>query len=189
MQAWRDKNPGRSSEIARQCYARNKDRKAQEARERRANNPEHYRRLAREWRNRNKDRLNARARERRRIDPIRAGEAAKARSKKPENRIVNAIRDSVRRMANAGAIKSRASVKYLGCSIVAAKAHIEALWKPGMSWENYGAKGWHIDHVRPLDSFDLLQPGQMEIAASWRNLQPLWWHENLTKSNRFEMAS
>ena len=35
------------------------------------------------------------------------------------------------------------------------KLHLEKQFTNGMSWENYGKGGWHIDHIKPCASFDL----------------------------------
>jgi len=63
-------------------------------------------------------------------------------------------------------------------------AHIEPMFKAGMSWENYGK--WHIDHIRPLSSFDLLDEEQRKLANSLHNLQPLWASKNLKKSDKWD---
>lgn len=70
-------------------------------------------------------------------------------------------------------------------NVEALKKHLEGKFKPGMNWENYGFRGWHIDHIKPLSKFDLTDPKQLEKAFHYTNLQPLWWHENLSKGNRF----
>jgi hypothetical protein len=51
-----------------------------------------------------------------------------------------------------------------------------------MSWGNYGQ--WHIDHIIPLSSFNLLEEQQFKIACHYTNLQPLWAKENLSKGNK-----
>jgi len=50
-----------------------------------------------------------------------------------------------------------------------------------MSWDNYGYRGWHIDHIRPCASFDLTDPEQQRECFHYTNLQPLWWQDNLRK--------
>jgi hypothetical protein len=51
-----------------------------------------------------------------------------------------------------------------------------------MSWENYGLYGWHIDHILPCSSFDLLKPEEQRKCFHWSNMQPLWARDNLRKS-------
>lgn len=69
--------------------------------------------------------------------------------------------------------------------MAAFKVYLESLFQPGMVWENYGNDGWHIDHVRPLSSFDLLDPVQFSQACHYTNLQPLWAKDNLSKGNKW----
>ena len=51
-----------------------------------------------------------------------------------------------------------------------------------MTWKNHGIRGWHIDHVTPLDSAKT--PEQLEKLCHYTNLQPLWFEENIKKSNK-----
>ncbi len=76
--------------------------------------------------------------------------------------------------------KASRSIKLLGCTIKEYKAYIETLFKPGMAWENHG-KVWHIDHIKPISSFNLLIPEEQFIAFNYRNTQPLFVTENLSK--------
>jgi hypothetical protein len=68
--------------------------------------------------------------------------------------------------------------------------HIEKQFKTGMSWENYGFRGWHIDHIIPISSFDITSYDCIEFKKCWslNNLQPLWWYENLSKGNRIVVS-
>lgn len=50
-----------------------------------------------------------------------------------------------------------------------------------MSWDNYGYRGWHIDHIKPCASFDLTDPNQREQCFHFSNLQPMWAKDNLSK--------
>lgn len=82
--------------------------------------------------------------------------------------------------------KASGLTELLGCSPQELKRHIEKQWKAGMSWENYGRKGWHIDHIKPCAAFKLTDPAQQILCFHFSNLQPLWWIENLTKAARFD---
>lgn len=63
---------------------------------------------------------------------------------------------------------------------------IEAAFKPGMSWENYGE--WHIDHVKPCVEFDQLDPVQFAECWALTNLAPLWASENCKKGSAYVPA-
>lgn len=79
--------------------------------------------------------------------------------------------------------KNGSAITLLGCSVDAAIAHLESMFSDGMSWANYGE--WHIDHIRPLASFDLTDPKQLSTACHYKNLQPLWGSENQSKGARW----
>jgi len=53
--------------------------------------------------------------------------------------------------------------RYLGCSESELLQHLERQFEPGMTWENW-PRVWHLDHVRPLASFDLVDPEQRAQA-------------------------
>lgn len=66
-------------------------------------------------------------------------------------------------------------------------AYLEAKFTDGMSWKNYGK--WHIDHIKPLASFDLTDPEQVKAACHFTNLQPLWASDNISKGAKTEPPS
>lgn len=69
----------------------------------------------------------------------------------------------------------------LGCTPEQLKLHLEQQFQPGMTWENHGVHGWHVDHKKPLASFDLTDPAQFDQACHYTNLQPLWATDNIRK--------
>lgn len=75
-------------------------------------------------------------------------------------------------------------IRDLGCSIDELKIHLESKFQSGMTWDNYGFYGWHIDHIKPLDSFDLTKREQFLEACHYTNLQPLWAKDNWSKRNK-----
>jgi hypothetical protein len=85
-----------------------------------------------------------------------------------------------------GKIKVGSAVRDLGCSIEFLKRYLESKFQIGMTWGNYGFKGWHIDHVVPLDSFVLTDTDQFMKACHYTNLQPLWWNENMSKGAKLD---
>lgn len=80
-------------------------------------------------------------------------------------------------------VKAGSSVTDLGCSIDEFKTYLESKFQSGMTWENWSKTGWHIDHIKPLASFDLTNPEQFRQAAHFTNLQPLWAKDNLRKGS------
>lgn len=78
--------------------------------------------------------------------------------------------------------KVGSAVRDLGCSIPELKIYLESKFQDGMSWENWGVHGWHIDHIIPLDSFNLQNREEFLKACHYTNLQPLWANENIIKS-------
>ena len=78
------------------------------------------------------------------------------------------------------------TLELIGCDRETFMSHIEKQFTDGMTWENYGLKGWHIDHILPLSSFDLTIEDEIKKACHYTNLQPLWWEDNLKKGNKFE---
>jgi hypothetical protein len=80
-----------------------------------------------------------------------------------------------------GRVRSGSAVRDLGCTPNQLMVHLEKQFKPGMTWENYGFRGWHIDHIKPLASFDLMDLEQLRRAVHYTNLQPLWAVENQRK--------
>jgi hypothetical protein len=65
------------------------------------------------------------------------------------------------------------------------RAHLEARFVANMSWAEMSL--WHIDHIRPLASFNITGPDCPEFKAAWAlsNLQPLWAADNLKKGARW----
>jgi hypothetical protein len=82
--------------------------------------------------------------------------------------------------------KSLSSAKLLGCSIAEVRAHLESQFTDGMTWENHGLHGWHIDHIRPCNSFDLTLDEEQRKCFHYSNLQPLWAEDNLRKSDKWQ---
>ena len=80
--------------------------------------------------------------------------------------------------------KTESALKLVGCDLEFLKQYLENQFKKGMSWNNWSMHGWHIDHIIPLDAFDLTILEEQKKAFHYTNLQPLWAIENLQKGNR-----
>lgn len=78
--------------------------------------------------------------------------------------------------------KSGSAIKDLGCTVDFLKKHIELQFQDGMSWDNYSE--WHIDHIKPISTFDLTDRVELLKSCNYTNLQPLWKKDNLSKGNK-----
>jgi len=119
----------------------------------------------REWRQRNRDKFNAWSR---------------AYIKKNKHRFAwrQMLADTHRRI---GTKKEDRTVEELGYSAEILKLHMENLFQEGMSWDNHGE--WHIDHIKPVSSFD--KNTKPSIINALSNLQPLWAKDNLSKGTKY----
>jgi hypothetical protein len=167
-----------------------------------------------EYNKKNRERLNEKSRENRANDPT-IGEKQRAKHKErmendPEyaekireknresqrrwkeninNRVIHNLRTRLTEYASGKRTDYRNKYTsktrdFLGCSIEEFRKHLEENWKKGMSWENYGE--WHVDHIRPVKSFDMTDEAQQRECFHWTNLQPLWAMDNFRKSSKWD---
>lgn len=188
---WRVKHPEKSREIARLA-----------ARRARLANPEAVRARERRGREGRRDQINAAHREWRRKNKAEWRRKRKAREAKnkermrewarqyqrrrlatnPQYKMAHALRTRLGKVLRlARAEKMASAVRDMGCTLAELQSHIESLWLPGMSWDNYGVHGWHIDHKTPLASVDLNDREQVLKVIHYTNLQPMWAEDNLSK--------
>lgn len=160
------------------------------SRRRREENPEYYRKAWNQWEQNNPDK--ARATRTKASRTYKTRHIAKIRSYNNEYTIRRRKTDILfklafdlrcrLRLALKNGQKRGSAVKDLGCTVAELKAHLESHFLPGMTWENHGK--WHIDHKKPLASFDLTDRQQFFEACHYTNLQPLWAEDNFRKGAR-----
>jgi len=139
------------------------------------------------WNMNNRNRLNTRQRLRRSSNPEAVRKYTRDYKRKSRLDINKRLADYLRnRLYSAvkGNSKNVGLSGYLGCSVSELIQHLESKWQLEMSWENYGRFGWHIDHIVPLDFFDLNTEDGIKKACHYSNLQPMWWLDNLKKGNK-----
>lgn len=93
--------------------------------------------------------------------------------KDPQFRVLVTLRNRINKILRGGS-KGGSAVRDLGCSIPEAMKYWEDLptWSPDWTWKDHGKK-FHMDHIKPLGSFDLSDREQFLQAAHYTNLQPL----------------
>ena len=77
--------------------------------------------------------------------------------------------------------KSNSSKELLGCEIDNYIKWIEFTMKENMTWENHGTY-WHIDHIIPINNYDIENPEEAKKAFNWKNTWALEAKVNLSKS-------
>ena len=101
--------------------------------------------------------------------------------RKIENKIIVNLRIRIYKVLK-GISKSESTMKLLGCNVEQLKNYLQTKFQLGMSWSNYGK--WHIDHIKPCASFDLSKPKEQKKCFYYKNLQPLWAFDNLSKNDK-----
>ena len=84
--------------------------------------------------------------------------------------------------------KGASAVRDLGCTLTFFLSHIETQFEEGMTWSNWGrgVGKWSLDHIVPLAAFDLTSREDVLRACHYTNIQPMWWEENIVKSDRLD---
>jgi hypothetical protein len=177
--AFRGANKEKKSAQDRAYYLKNKERLKEKARKYHEDNRDQRKVVSRAYYQNNKAKC----------QDVVAKRRAVRMASDPAYRISVRTRCSVNRAIKYGWKKSKRAEELLGCTWEHARKHLEAQFKPGMTWENHSIHGWHIDHIRPLCSFDLTKDDQCMAAFHYTNLQPLWAHENHVKGGRFAQAA
>ena len=87
--------------------------------------------------------------------------------------------------------KGKSTWDFLPYTVDELISHLESLFTKGMTWDNYGRFGWHIDHKKPESLFNYKNVEDEEFQKCWalKNLQPLWWFDNLSKGNKYYLVN
>lgn len=78
--------------------------------------------------------------------------------------------------------KNNTTLNIIGCLPTELKEYLEQKFCNGMSWDNHGKDGWHIDHIIPLSSAKTEE--ELYKLCHYTNLQPLWAKDNLSKGSK-----
>ena len=84
-----------------------------------------------------------------------------------------------------GKSKSQTTRQLIGIDFETFSKWIEYQLEEGMTMKNYGS-AWHLDHVLPISSFNLLDEEELQKAMNWINIRPLLALKNIKKSNKID---
>jgi hypothetical protein len=174
---WRSKNQAKIKTGMKEWRLLNREYLLAKKKEDYKQNKEHYRDLMKKWYRANK--LYVRTR-------MRAYQTRRCKTDL-QYKLSRSLRTRMN-LALRRKVKPGSTIKALGVPISDLIKYLETKFLPGMTWSNHGLKGWHIDHIKPLSSFDLTDPNQFKKAAHYTNLQPLWACDNIAKGSRSAAA-
>lgn len=166
---WYRNNAESQRELARQRYKNNIEKEKARRIKYRETHLEYFKEYNKKWRENN---------------PKYSGTWTKnRRDKDPKFRLSKNISREIRKAIDINK-NGRRWEDLLGYTLCDLVAHLEKQFKDDMSWGNYGK--WHMDHVKPIDSFDFTSYNDPQFKECWSlaNLQPLWAEENMKKSNK-----
>lgn len=166
---WQSKNKDKVKEYKSKWKSNNPDVVCRHAREFYHRNLESIKIRKKKYITENKDKINAYAKKRREAIDV-----------KLNTYIGNGVRQSMQ-----GKKQGTKWLSIVGYSVKDLRLHLESLFADGMSWDNYGE--WHIDHIRPITSFDFSGDPFATAKECWKleNLQPLWAIENIKKGAKW----
>jgi len=175
---WREENHERALQKSQEWKIENIERNRQNARRWREDNPERKRDTNKQWTKKN-------------IEKVRlyANIYARERRKEKGVRVAEGMRTAVY-LSLKGEKDGRSWEKLVGYTCSELMQHLENKFTKGMSWDNYGRNGWHIDHIKPISSFNIRGKGCLDFKKCWdiENLQPLWERHNIQKGNKLDWS-
>lgn len=141
---------------------------------------------------RNKEAINKRQREwyqennREKFLQLRRRNERKKRLNNPKKVISDRMSARIRGYLSKGVKNNRSWVELVGYTPEELMKHLENKFVDGMGWHN--RCDWHIDHIRPISSFEFSSPEDKGFKECWAldNLQPLWADENIKKRNNWD---
>lgn len=172
-------NRDRIAEQRRAKYAENIEAEREEQRARRLKDPERIRERGRKYRQENIERIRAQERV--------TGLAKFYRRYKSDVAYTLKVRTSALvRASLKGSGKSRKTEELLGYTVAQLRSHLESRFTDSMTWDRFMSGEIHIDHIRPVSSFNITSEDCEDFKKCWSldNLQPLWAFDNLSKGAR-----
>jgi hypothetical protein len=112
---------------------------------------------------------------------------SKKKEKNETDKILSSIRRAVYKQLKKGKGGKR-TFGLLGYTPKQLKEYLETKFQEGMSWDNYGKNGWHLDHIVPRSVFNIKTASDIDFKKCWalENLQPLWAKDNLSKGRKLQ---
>ena len=187
IKKYNEENSEKMKKVRRDWHNNNPERTKENRKKYTENYPEKLKDSWGKYREKNKEKMRLKQKEYSKKNRIKLNEyAVNRRKNNPILKISHNIRGRIRDFLKYQNItKKNKTFEIIGCNPEELKNYLESQFKEGMSWENYGYYGWHIDHIIPLNSAKT--ENEIYKLCHFSNLQPLWWNENLSKSNKITL--
>ncbi len=176
---YRIANQSKIKEVQKEYYETNKSTLLEINKQYRLENSEKINEQRKEYRNR--EEVKQHIKEMQKLNLPKRKEAIKQKRKTDVNfQISEILRSKIHKM-----IKGQKTTyqEIVGCDIDFLKKWLEYRFDEKMAWNNLG-KYWQIDHILPINGFNLSNSVDVNICFHWTNLQPLTCHENQSKSDK-----
>ncbi len=111
--------------------------------------------------------------------PIRNANIKERRKTDMDFRLTEILRSKYHKMIKGS---ETSYIKIIGCDVETLKKWIEFQFDKEMNWENQGIF-WQLDHILPINQFNLKNEKDIQACFNWTNLQPLRSFENREKSD------
>jgi hypothetical protein len=82
--------------------------------------------------------------------------------------------------------KETTTMNYIGCNIQYLREWFEYNFTKEMNWNNYGTY-WSIDHIIPVNKFDLTIEKEKLECWNWTNLTPVTMHFNSSNKDSIDI--
>lgn len=184
----RKNNPERQREYARKSYLKHREKNIERVKVWQKKNEDHLREKRKNNAQKRRDRyLNYYKYDKGYIDKKREWKRREL-SENPIFRLKTRIRNRhYTVLRSKGLKKITKTTNMLGCSVGFLRDYLASKFTEGMTWDNHGPNGWHIDHIKPLAIAASLE--ELEQLCHYTNLQPLWATDNLKKGKKTKQWS
>ena len=166
---YREENKEKISEINKKYKEKNKEKLKEQNKLYREKNKDKINEIRRLYREKNRDKINSQTKER--------------FEKNLHLKLIRNYRTRIKNYMRFNKISlGTGSLDLVGLTSKDLKIYLESKFKEGMSWDNYGLYGWHMDHIIPLSSAK--NEEELKKLCHYTNLQPLWAFDNLSKCDK-----
>ncbi len=178
-------NKEKLREYGKEYYKNNKEKAIIQRKKYRKNNKEKITKYKKEYNKKNKEKIKEQKKEYRKNNKDKRRDRYNST---PSLRLNSNISSSIRQSLKSNNLSKngRHWEDMVGYTAQELKSHLESLFTEGMTWDNYGYYGWHVDHIIPQAFFIFTSTDDVEFKYCWSlpNLQPLWAPDNLEKGNK-----